>query len=572
MLFFATVAAIMESIGLLVFVPIFELLDDGASRYLSFQFLQYNVQIGIVKLFVIVASLFTFKGIFTYFALSYIAKLKGEYLYLLKGGLVTSISQMTYEGYLNTSSGNLVNLINEQCNKSILALGFSLDFVARFAAIIVYLAASVYLSASTTFIVCISGFFIFLIFRSLNIKVHKISAEAAKKNGETAIITVEAIQSFKYLLATNQVAPIFSRMMRRFSVLGYYQTKLGKASGIAQSAKEPLAALLLIFLIGAQTIFMGVKVSEILVTLALFYKMINSLLGLQVILQNALSNISSQELVVREIENLNKVQQQIVVGEISKIVINFEDKLLLSEVFYQLEEDAVPLLQDINLEISKNEIIGIVGESGSGKTTLANILAGIIKPSKGSIEIDGTPIANNHYASWGDSIGYVSQESTLFNGTVLQNITMEFDDGSSNLSSDVLGSVYEAAERASVHDFIISLKEGYLTQVGERGINLSGGQRQRILIARELFRRPKFLIFDEATSALDSAVETEIKQSIIGLKGRVTIVIIAHGSSMIEIADKVIVLKSGKIVEQGNVAALTQDSATELYRLMCNAG
>ena len=202
------------------------------------------------------------------------------------------------------------------------------------------------------------------------------------------------------------------------------------------------------------------------------------------------------------------------------------------------------ILADSNLSIKKNETTAIVGGTGTGKTTIINLLLGLFTPSKGRILIDGVDLKEYDIKSFRKKVGLVSQDSFIFHSTILDNITFHSDESS---FSDVV----EASRLAHIHDFVMSLPDGYKTIVGERGTHLSGGQQQRLAIARALVRRPEILILDEATSSLDPKTEEEIRHAIRGLAHKYTIILIAHRSAILQDADNVLLLDKGVIYDKG---------------------
>jgi ABC-type multidrug transport system fused ATPase/permease subunit len=219
------------------------------------------------------------------------------------------------------------------------------------------------------------------------------------------------------------------------------------------------------------------------------------------------------------------------------------------DVCFAYDEDEGDVLHDINIEIPVNQSVALVGESGAGKSTLVDMLTLMLRPRSGEIFIDGVPGTEIDLASWRSQIGYVSQETVIFDDTIANNIHLwEGDIGD---DSALRERVVDAAKRAHAHHFIQDLPDGYDTVVGDRGVRLSGGQRQRLFVARELFKQPNLLILDEATSDLDTASEQHIQDSIDALQGEVTVVIIAHRLSTVKNADRVYVLDEGRVVEEG---------------------
>ena len=189
----------------------------------------------------------------------------------------------------------------------------------------------------------------------------------------------------------------------------------------------------------------------------------------------------------------------------------------------------------------------MAGAPGAGKTTLADLVLGLLQPSKGLIVADGTPITEANLRAWQQSVGYVPQDIFLTDASISENIALgeppqEIDEAR----------VRRAAEIARIDAFILEeLPDGYATTIGERGVRLSGGQRQRIGIARALYHDADLIVFDEATSALDNLTEREVMTAIDALPGDKTVLMIAHRLSTIRNADKIVVLQEGAVAEQG---------------------
>jgi ABC-type multidrug transport system fused ATPase/permease subunit len=204
-----------------------------------------------------------------------------------------------------------------------------------------------------------------------------------------------------------------------------------------------------------------------------------------------------------------------------------------------------PVLNGVNLSVDAGKSLAIVGPSGAGKSTIINLLYRFYEPDSGKITIGEQVIADMCLFNLRKQLALVPQEILLFGGTIYENILY------GNPAADK-EAVYEAARMANAHDFISAFPEGYKTVVGDRGIKLSGGQRQRIAIARAMLRNPQLLILDEATSSLDTESEQQVQSALKTLMMGRTSIVIAHRLSTIRHADTIVVLKQGKIIEQGN--------------------
>ena len=211
------------------------------------------------------------------------------------------------------------------------------------------------------------------------------------------------------------------------------------------------------------------------------------------------------------------------------------------------------VLTDVSFQARSGEMIAFVGASGAGKTTLSNLIARFFDPTSGRITIDGTDLRDIRLSSWRRLLGVVEQDVFLFDGTVAENIAYADREASRTR-------IEAAARTACAHDFIAALPQGYDTRVGERGVRLSGGQRQRLAIARAVLADPRVLILDEATSNLDVESEQAIQQGLANLMRQRTSFVIAHRLSTIRHADRIVVLRGGRVVQQGSHDELMQGS------------
>ncbi|MEO1390551.1 MAG: ABC transporter ATP-binding protein/permease [Cyanobacteria bacterium J06634_6] len=218
--------------------------------------------------------------------------------------------------------------------------------------------------------------------------------------------------------------------------------------------------------------------------------------------------------------------------------IRFEDVVL------SYGDSKMLALRNANFTIPRNQVTALVGQSGAGKSSIVDLLLGLYQPSLGRIVVNGESLHQYNQASWRQHIGVVSQDTFIFNCSILENIRY----GCPQASYD---SVVEASRAAQAHQFILDLPSGYKTIVGERGYRLSGGQRQRLALARAIVKQPEILILDEATSALDSESEQLIQRSLAEFQKERTVIVIAHRLSTIVDADQILVFEKGQLIEQG---------------------
>ena len=235
-------------------------------------------------------------------------------------------------------------------------------------------------------------------------------------------------------------------------------------------------------------------------------------------------------------------------------ILSFNKTINLNHVDYNYPNASRTALTDISLTIPSRTTVGIVGTTGCGKTTTVDIILGLLKPQKGTLEIDGVIITEKNIRAWQRSIGYVPQHIFLSDDTIAANIA--FGVGLKDINFQ---SVEKAAKIANLDMFVINeLPDQYETIIGERGVRLSGGQRQRIGIARALYHNPKLLILDEATSALDNKTEKVIMEAVNKLSKDITIILITHRLTTVKKCDKIFLLENGKLKAEGDYDKLIE--------------
>ena len=252
-------------------------------------------------------------------------------------------------------------------------------------------------------------------------------------------------------------------------------------------------------------------------------------------------------------EQVKKLREQAIElkqGSGIKTFKGLERELIIEGLSFSYPEKE-PVLVNINARIAKGKMVAFVGHSGAGKSTFIDMLMGFHQPTAGRILFDGVPLQDFDTYSYRHSIGYVPQDSVLFNMSIRDNLLWAY-----SLATDK--DIKEACCQANADEFIRKLSAGYNTFVGDRGIRLSGGQVQRLALARAILRKPSILILDEATSSLDTYSERLIQQAIDNIAKETTVIVIAHRLSTIVNADYVYVLKDGRVIEEGSYSQLIQ--------------
>tara|TARA_B100000795_G_C22803941_1_gene443632 strand:- start:2765 stop:4552 length:1788 start_codon:yes stop_codon:yes gene_type:complete len=236
-------------------------------------------------------------------------------------------------------------------------------------------------------------------------------------------------------------------------------------------------------------------------------------------------------------------------------VLKFSKSFDIKSAYFRYSNSDKYAIKNLNLSIKTNSTIGIVGSTGSGKTTLVDIILGLLENNLGEITVDNIPLDSSNIHLWQKKIGYMPQNVYLIDDTILANIA--FGLSKNEIEQD---KAYSAAKIANLHDFIMSLTNGYETRIGEQGVKLSGGERQRLGIARAIYNDPEILVLDEGTSALDSVTESEVMHAIKSLSHKKTIILIAHRLTTVKNCDNIYLLSDGEIEESGTYDELLNKS------------
>jgi ABC-type multidrug transport system fused ATPase/permease subunit len=246
---------------------------------------------------------------------------------------------------------------------------------------------------------------------------------------------------------------------------------------------------------------------------------------------------------------------------------SLQTAIAFHHVSLRYHEEERQAVQNLSLVIPKGSMVALVGESGAGKTTITNLLLRLYEPTAGLILVDETPLSEIDLDQWLEKVGVVGQDAFVLNASIRDNIAF----GRLQATAE---EIVTAAKAAHAHEFITDLAEGYDTVIGDQGHRLSGGQRQRLAIARAILRQPDILILDEATSDLDSRSEKLIQQAIETLRSQRTVIAIAHRLSTIVMADQILVMHKGEVVEQGQHESLLakQGLYARMWQLQVGAG
>ena len=371
--------------------------------------------------------------------------------------------------------------------------------------------------------------------------------QGQERMGEMVSVMEESLSGVKAIKSYNAFGYISSKFRKINQVMSDILLSMARK----QQAASPMSEFLGITAISVVLVFGGSLVTKGVMTAAGFVAYIAAFSQLTRPLRsfidqfaNINQGIAAGERIFSIIDAESAVQDKADAVALEE----FKDKIEFKNISFSYDSSR-EVLHDVSFTVRKGETVALVGPSGGGKSTLSELIPRFYDPAVGEISIDGKPLADYTQESLREKMGIVSQDTILFNDSIRANIAMGREDATEE-------QIIAAAKIANAHDFIMQTEAGYDTNVGDRGMKLSGGQRQRLSIARAVLRNPEILILDEATSALDTESEKLVQEALTSLLEGRTSVVIAHRLSTIHNADRIIVIDSGRIAEQGTHAEL----------------
>jgi len=393
-----------------------------------------------------------------------------------------------------------------------------------------------------------------ILYRILSSSARHAGAQNMRLSIDSSRIILEALNSYRVAIVRSRRAHYVTEISQSRQKLAKVQADLQFMPSITKYVIESVMIFGILIITGIQ--FALKDAVQATATMALFMAASSRIAPAVMRIQQAAVQIRSNAGAAyttldlfEELDNAALVPPQ---GYSRKEENNFEPWISVSDLSVTFDSIDHDVLKNINLRFNPGTLTAIVGPSGAGKSTLLDAILGITNPRKGEVLISGHPPLDA-FSIWPSKVGFVPQETYIRKGTIRENVALGFR------SSEIDDSaVINAIERAQLSDFVSGYPEGIYAEIGESGSTISGGQRQRLGIARALYTAPKIIILDEATSSLDAVTEHAITSAIKGLKGSVTLIVVAHRLSTIQDADTVIYLSDGQLVAQGSFEEVRQ--------------
>ena len=537
------VSSALEGVTIGLLLPIVVVADSDAPLQRAFTSvfeylgIEYTVPLALGAM----TAIYTLRTALVVLQEVYVARVTAGLMVEIKAKFVDQLLEADYQYYTTRGIGYFNNAATVEFSNLTRAFDFATraTVAAGFTVTYVVLALVVNPVLAVAFIIfTVPAYFLL---RAAFRLVQRVSILNTENNGLLQSHLVQTLNGFKYFKAsasTRGISRAVSTAIGEQGRLLYAQRRL---DSLVRNGIDMLTVLLIVALLLYYVEVVGTAFVEMVFMLVILRRTLTFAQTTQRSFQQFLDVSGSVRLFQRLGDELSANRERFDAGAVAP---DFALPIRLDNVSFKYD-GSPPVLDGVTLAILPRQKVAFVGVSGAGKTTLATMLTGILRPTSGDISIGGVPYSRIHQRRLREGIGYVTQESIIFNDTVRNNVSLWDEDEKS------LENVIPAARAAHASEFIEDLPDGYDTLLGDNGMKISGGQRQRVAIARELYKNARILIFDEGTSALDTESERIIQENVDELRHNTTLILIAHRLSTVRNSDMIFVLDGGRVIEQG---------------------
>jgi subfamily B ATP-binding cassette protein MsbA len=560
-------AGFVEGFGISLFIPLLEIMQNGdatsdnmimRATHRVYDFL--GIELDLYTTLGGILTLTTASLLIGFSHRLLIAHVQHLYTQRLRSRLAQSSFAAKWEYLSGQKHSDLINLILQESYRSGYALLTELNCIAAIVQILILLGLAVAISWELVALCTAIVLVLLAIPAKLLLAAKQLGIEKTTIHGDISFRMLDFLRGAKFIKITASEDPVRVQLDNVFakSYRNYFRSDFNKSAVYFFSQALPI--FMLAATISAAYGWLEIQTSLILVFLLILVRIAPRLAQLQQQYQTyMLAAPALASIKAKIMENERHAESLTDAGENFALL---NTGITVENIYYSYAGADAVVVNGVSLDVARNQFHAIVGPSGSGKSTLVDLITGIRTPDRGSITIDGRRLQDYRPDSWRRHIGYVGQETTIFNDTVRNNLRFAHPDATDE----------EILNRLSIANFLPVLdgfSEGLDTILGENGTRLSGGERQRLAIARALMGRPALLILDEATSALDNESEYLVQSAIEKIAGETTTIVIAHRLSTVRMADVIFVMENGRIVESGSFEELLNAGKrfAELYNI-----
>lgn len=550
------IVSLTEGIGLLLLVPLLQLVgldvQQGAlgqiAGYISlfFSYVGIKPTLGIVLvIYVIVISVNAF---FSKLQTTKSSEIQYEFAAYLRKRIFNAITRSNWLFFTQKRSSDFAHALTYEIERIGLGTNQFLSLIASVLVLIVYLVFALELSGLITGLIFLVGIVLLLLLKRRTSSAQR-SGEAlsdtSKNMYSSTIQHLDGMKTIKSFNMEEKNIELFQNVAD--SVAGKYIDAINSYADV-KFLFDVGSVIILSIIVFILISFMNIPIAELLILLFLFVRMIPRFSIIQRSYQYFINMIPAFVTIM----DLEKECEEASESKLKTGKVELHDEIKFENISFSYDNSNESFgLQNLNLTIKTGQTTAVVGLSGAGKSTIADMVMGLITPENGHILIDSDFLSEDNLLTWRSQIGYVAQDTFLFNDTILNNLLLAKQDATKE-------EIVTALKLALADEFVLKLPDGIDTLIGDRGVLLSGGERQRLTLARALLRKPSLLILDEATSNLDSKNEKKIMGSIEKLHGNITILVIAHRLSTIKNADNIYLIEKGNLIQSGSWNELLQ--------------
>lgn len=555
-------SSIFAGVGISAVVPLLTFMVDKEGQS-SGGFTQYFVKIfgilhlpySVISVLLLIIALFLLKAASLHLSNYINARIEYNYRMRMIRRVFFDILSARWPFLLKQKAGFMYSILMQDVEKGAALHSALSRFTLSVISTTTFLLFAVFISTRITILTAVGGAVLILVLWPLIRKARAVGADFAARSKEASQFLAEHLGGFKSIKAAAVEKEVFAEGERVFEKWRRAELRAAILGFLNRGSLEPLSILFIAYVFAFSYDTPGFSIQVFAATIFLVQRIFVYLEGVQSSLHTINSTIPHVVHLDAFLESLKREEEKVS----GKRPFKFSRDLSFTGVGFSYIPDSL-VFRDLTFTLRKGEMVGLIGSSGAGKTSIADLLMRLFEPQEGKILLDGAEASGFAKGEWRDRVGYVSQDIFLLNDTIEANI--KFYNPRVSVEEMI-----EAAKQANIYDFIMGLKDGFKTFVGDRGIMLSGGQRQRVVLARVLARHPEILILDEATSSLDNESEVLIQKSIQRLRGKITVFIIAHRLSTVMDADRLLVLDKGKIMEEGRPRELLENPGSYFYRM-----
>lgn len=427
--------------------------------------------------------------------------------------------------YVNAQRhADFVRLATSQVTSIGLAVHQVVKLLGQLMLVALYLGLSVLLSPTLTALALLCALGLVVALLPLNRRIHSSGLISLRENRAMFSDVMEQLSSLKVIKSFSAERRFLERVIRTSTMLEEQQVRITRFNAVVRLVNLASAALIFAILFYVSIQWVPLPISNLVLILFVFSRLLPQVSAIQSVVHRLIHLAPMYQDLLEHAEALAAHREP---PASTETVPAFHDTIELTGVSYHYPGKPASAFANVNLRIAHNETVALVGVSGAGKSTLADILSGLISPTTGEMRVDGRVIDTRNRRHWRTQVAYVTQDVLLFHDSVRDNLSWVLPTPPDEAE------LWDALRLAAADGFVRALPQGLNTMIGDRGVKLSGGERQRLALARALLSRPRLLILDEATSALDQANQRRIRDALLGLEGKLTMVIIAHDETTI---------------------------------------